>query len=213
MYKNIIIISKGIKMKKVTSEDQLREFKPEISWKRSFWFLLLTTILVVLDQVSKIWAANSEALQNGGKIEIIPGFFQFIYTLNSGAAFSFLNNKEWGIYFLTGVSIITAIVFLILLFKYSAWPAIFPVAISVLLAGTVGNLIDRVRLGAVIDFLDFYYKGWHFPTFNVADACITVSAVVLFFYVMFKYDKDLENYNLKIQNNVRTSSEDSITLQ
>ena len=65
----------------------------------------------------------------------------------------------------------------------------------------------------VIDFLDFHYNGWHFPTFNIADACITVSAVVLFFYVMFKYDKDLEKYNLEIQNNVRTSSEDSITLQ
>ena len=124
-----------------------------------------------------------------------------------------MNNQEWGIYFLTGVSVVTTIIFLTLLFKYSAWPAIFPVAISVLLAGTVGNLIDRVRLGAVIDFLDFHYNGWHFPTFNIADACITVSAVVLFFYVMFKYDKDLEKYNLEIQNNVRTSSEDSITLQ
>lgn len=200
-------------MKKVTSEDQLREFKPDISWKRSFGFLLLTIILVVLDQISKLWAANNEVLQNGGKIEVIPGFFQFIHTLNSGAAFSFLNNQEWGIYFLTGVSVVTTIIFLTLLFKYSAWPAIFPVAISVLLAGTVGNLIDRVRLGAVIDFLDFHYNGWHFPTFNIADACITVSAVVLFFYVMFKYAKDLEKYNLEIQNNVRTSSEDSITLQ
>lgn len=200
-------------MKKVFNENQLREFKPEVSLKRSFVFLILAAILVVLDQVSKLWAANNVELQNGGKIEVVPGFFQFIYTLNSGAAFSFLNNQDWGIYLLTGISVVTTIIFLVLLFKYSNWPAIFPLALCILLAGTVGNLIDRVRLGAVIDFLDFHYNGWHFPTFNVADTCITISATILFFYIMFRYDKDLENYNLKIQNNVRSSGEDSSSLQ
>lgn len=200
-------------MKKVFSDSQLKEFKPEVSWKRSFWFLILAVILVALDQISKLWAANNVELQNGGKIEVLPDFFQFIYTLNSGAAFSFLNNQEWGIYLLTGISVVTSVIFIVLVFKYSNWPAIFPFALTVLLAGTVGNLIDRIRLGAVIDFLDFHYNGWHFPTFNVADTCITISAVILFFYIMFRYDKDLEKYNLKIQNNVRSSGEDSFNLQ
>ncbi len=200
-------------MKKVFSDSQLKEFKPEVSWKKSFWFLILAVILVALDQISKLWAANNVELQNGGKIEVLPDFFQFIYTLNSGAAFSFLNNQEWGIYLLTGISVVTSVIFIVLVFKYSNWPAIFPFALTVLLAGTVGNLIDRIRLGAVIDFLDFHYNGWHFPTFNVADTCITISAVILFFYIMFRYDKDLEKYNLKIQNNVRSSGEDSFNLQ
>ncbi len=173
--------------------------EPKISWIRFLIFSLISIALIAADQLTKLWVVNNDTLINGGRIEIIENLFQLRYAFNSGAAFSFLANVDWGISILTIISILASILFTVMLARFSKWPAVFPLSISLILAGSVGNLIDRVRLDGVIDFLDFYYQDWHFPTFNIADACITVGAAIFFIYFVFFYDRYLVKYNDKLE--------------
>ena len=185
-------------MKKNTENAKQEIEKPKVSWGRSLIYILVSLLLLAADQLSKMWVINNDTLMNGGSIELIPDMFKLRYAFNTGAAFSMLANQDWGIYLLSGISILATILFLVLLVQYSNWPVIFPLAASILLAGTVGNLIDRLAYGGVHDFLDFYRGDWHFPTFNIADACITVGAIIFFVLVLFFHDRYLRKYNEKL---------------
>ena len=146
--------------------------------KKKYWILVIVfVILLVLDQASKLLIERHIPLHQA--IEVIPGFFAIAHVENRGAAFGLLANLPGaGILFVV-ISLI-AIVLIIAYFRWLKEGEVWtPLCLALVLTGAVGNLIDRFRLGSVVDFLDVHYRGWHWPAFNVADSCITVGVILL----------------------------------
>ncbi|PIE36149.1 signal peptidase II [candidate division KSB3 bacterium] len=131
----------------------------------------LVGVIILLDQIIKAWVEQVRPY-----IEIIPGFFHLIYVRNAGAAFGILQGKQ---YLLAVVSAIAIVVLGYLLLKESTERKGLLLALSLILGGTIGNFIDRVRLKYVIDFLDFHIKTHHWPAFNVADSAISIGVALL----------------------------------
>lgn len=139
-------------------------------------WLSLAATLAALDQLSKY--AVSHSLAYGRSIEITP-FFNLVLVHNKGAAFSFLSDAAgWQRGFFIAIAVV-AIVWVVYLLRRYPRQTTFCFALSLILGGAIGNVIDRVWLGAVIDFLDFHAAGFHWPAFNVADSAITCGAVTL----------------------------------
>lgn len=139
-------------------------------------WLSLSLLVIVFDQVSKFWING--AFQYGDGVAL-TSFFNLVHAHNPGAAFSFLAGEGgWQRFFFIALASAASLLMVYLLRKH-ADERCFCLALSLVLGGALGNLIDRVRFGYVIDFLDFYYAGWHFPAFNVADSAITLGAVLL----------------------------------
>jgi signal peptidase II len=133
-------------------------------------------LLLVADQFTKVLILGYYQL---GDSTPVTSFFNIVRVHNSGAAFSFLANAGgWQRWFFTAIGIGAALLMVWLLKKHSG-QTLFAFAIASILGGAVGNVIDRVMYGYVVDFLDFYWRGWHFPAFNVADSAITVGAACL----------------------------------
>jgi len=142
-------------------------------------WLWLTFIVLIIDQGSKQWVANSMELFNS--IKLLP-IFSITYVHNPGAAFSFLANQGgWQRWFFTVIALAASIVFAIWLAKTDKKKVLLSIALSLMLSGAVGNLIDRVLFGYVIDFIDFHWAGYIFPAFNVADSAIFIGAVLMVF--------------------------------
>ena len=140
-------------------------------------WLWLTVVLLILDQATKHYVAANMALFES--IPVLP-FFSITYVHNLGAAFSFLADQGgWQRWFFAAIAFIASIVFLVWLKKTPKENVMLSVAFALMLSGALGNLIDRVMLGYVIDFLDFYYQQHHWPAFNVADSAIFVGAVLM----------------------------------
>ena len=138
-------------------------------------WLGIALVVVLLDQFTKI--AMSERLLYG-QSEPVTTYFNLVMVYNKGAAFSFLSDQPgWQRYFFTGVSVIAS-VFILWMLKRNPEQRLFCWALALILGGAIGNLIDRVAYGHVIDFLDFHVHGWHWPAFNVADSAITVGAIL-----------------------------------
>jgi signal peptidase II len=139
------------------------------------WFAVAAAI-VVADQLSKAWVL---ALFAPGERLPVTGFFNLVLVYNRGAAFSFLSSAPgWQTPFFIAVAAVAAVVVSFLLVRTRA-RALLSAALALVLGGAVGNVIDRVRYGQVVDFLDFHAFGWHWPAFNVADSAITVGAALL----------------------------------
>ena len=141
------------------------------------WLWLgVALVIFLLDQLTKI--AILGAFQLGESLPI-TSFFNLVRVHNAGAAFSFLADAGgWQRWFFTGLGTVAALVMVYLL-RTHAGQTLFCWALSLLLGGAVGNVVDRVLYSHVIDFLDFYYGTWHFPAFNVADSAITMGACLL----------------------------------
>ncbi len=143
---------------------------------------------VILDQLSKYMAVHF--LQGTDGIDLIPGVFRLTYLENRGAAFGVLQGQQWFFY------IITSVILVVVVLAYVRIPAgrkFLPLQICAvfIVSGALGNLIDRVRLGYVVDF--FYFELIDFPVFNVADIFVTVSAVLLAVLLLLYYkEEDLE---------------------
>lgn len=139
-------------------------------------WLGLATIILMTDQFTKVMIVGFYQL---GDSTYVTSFFNVVRAHNSGAAFSFLAGASgWQRWFFTVVGVLAATLILWLL-KSHAGQKLFAFAMACILGGAIGNVIDRVRFGYVIDFLDFHWHGWHFPAFNVADSAITVGAACL----------------------------------
>jgi signal peptidase II len=139
-------------------------------------WLALAILILVLDQLTKILILGAFQL---GDSRPVTSFFNIVRVHNAGAAFSFLAGASgWQRWFFTGIGV-AATVFIIYLLKSHPGQKLFCFALACILGGAVGNVIDRLVHGHVIDFLDFHWAGWHFPAFNVADSTITVGAVCL----------------------------------
>lgn len=150
-----------------------------------WWWLTLT--LLVIDQASKHWVAGSMELFDS--INILP-IFNITYVHNPGAAFSFLADQDgWQRWFFAAIATIASIVFVVWLAKTPRSNKLLSVAFALMLSGALGNLIDRVLFGYVIDFLDFYIGQYHWPAFNVADSAIFVGAMFMIID-SFKSDSD-----------------------
>lgn len=137
------------------------------------WTVILF-MLVLIDQLTKI--AVRSFIDKRESIEIISGFFYLVNRVNKGAAWSFLANKSWGIYFLAGVSFVASIFILYLILKTQLIKLKIPLVM--ICAGSIGNLIDRVLYKGVTDFLDFHFGNYVFPTFNVADSLIVCGSIL-----------------------------------
>ena len=140
-------------------------------------WLALSLLAVVLDQVSK-WAIDS-SMQLYQSIPLVP-YFNLTYLRNTGAAFSFLSEAGgWQRWFFAGLAIVISAVIGVWLARLKQHETVLAVALSLVLGGAIGNLIDRLAYGYVIDFLDVYYQTWHWPAFNIADSAITLGVVLM----------------------------------
>lgn len=142
-------------------------------------FSLIVVLGLVADQASKLYIHGSMSLYQS--IPVLDGLFNITYLRNKGAAFSFLANASWRIPFFITVTLVAAVVILVVLRKLRADQRLAQVALAMIFSGAIGNLIDRIRLGEVIDFLDVYWKSYHWPAFNVADSLICVGVVLVAF--------------------------------
>ncbi len=139
------------------------------------WFLVAAAIILA-DQLTK-WAVLAR-FAPGERLEV-TGFFNLVLAFNRGAAFSFLAGAGgWQTPLLVGFALIAAVVVSVLLVR-SPDRTLFCAGLALILGGALGNVIDRLRFGHVVDFLDLHAAGWHWPAFNVADSAITVGAALL----------------------------------
>ncbi|WP_070990111.1 signal peptidase II [Halofilum ochraceum] len=137
----------------------------------------LAAVILLLDQITKIWAVS--ALELYRPVEVLP-FFNLTLLHNTGAAFSFLADAGgWQRWFFVGLTAVIAVGITIWLVRLRPEERLTRLCLALILGGAIGNLIDRVRLGYVVDFLDFHVAGWHWPAFNIADAAISCGAVLL----------------------------------
>lgn len=140
------------------------------------WFAL-SALIIIIDQITK-YAASSMLLMHE-PVPVLP-FFNFTLMHNTGAAFSFLADQGgWQRWFFAALALGVSIVLAVWLYRLKAQEKWLALALSLVLGGAVGNLIDRVYYGYVIDFIDIYYNTSHWPAFNIADSAITVGAVML----------------------------------
>lgn len=141
-----------------------------------FRFLWITVVIVIADQVTKYFALKHLMRS---EMAITP-FLNFALAFNTGAAFSFLSDAGgWQNLFFVGVAAVVSIIILFMIRRLGANDLQVAVALMLVLGGAVGNVIDRVRYGYVVDFIDVYYRSWHWPTFNIADSAITIGAILL----------------------------------
>jgi signal peptidase II len=145
-------------------------------------YLLLAVILILgvgLDQLTKFWVA--QAIPRYAVIPVIPDFFNLVHVYNRGAAFGLLSTwpPEFVRYFFIVTNLAIALVLLYLYYRTPGHCRLFLWAYSLVLSGALGNLIDRVRFGQVLDFLDVYVGRHHWPAFNVADSLICIGAGLL----------------------------------
>ena len=139
-------------------------------------WLVLALILLIADQFTKVLILGYYQL---GDSTLVTSFFNIVRVHNSGAAFSFLASASgWQRWFFTAVGV-GAAVFIIYMLRSHPGQKLFSFALACILGGAVGNVIDRLLHGYVVDFLDFHYAGTHFPAFNIADSAISVGAAGL----------------------------------
>lgn len=139
-------------------------------------WLGLALIFLIADQFTKILILGYYQL---GDSTVITSFFNIVRVHNTGAAFSFLADASgWQRWFFTGIGV-AAVGVILWMLKAHPGQKLFSFALACILGGAVGNVIDRVRYGYVVDFLDFYWGTWHFPAFNIADSAISVGAACL----------------------------------
>ena len=155
--------------------------------KKWHWFLL-SFVVVIVDQVSKYLV--SLFLTPYKPLPVFP-MFNLILAYNSGAAFSFLSGAgDWHRWFFAGFSFVVSIMLALWLYRTPSHARLLLIGISLILGGAVGNLIDRVYYGYVVDFIDLYYKHHHFATFNVADSAICIGAGFFLLDLLVSRERD-----------------------
>lgn len=146
-----------------------------VRWRLPHW-LMLAAMVVVFDQGTKAWALKT--LTAGAPVALTP-FLNLVLVFNPGAAFSFLADADgWQRWFFTLLALAVSAWIVHTLRRHPDATAM-NLSLSLILGGALGNVIDRLRFGAVVDFVDVHAAGWHWPAFNVADSAITVGALLL----------------------------------
>jgi signal peptidase II len=151
-----------------------KDFMPKFPMLKWLWLAVLS---LGLDQASKLIIDHVMQLYES---HTVFAFFNLTYVHNTGAAFSFLSDAGgWQRWLFAGLAIGMSVVISIWLTRLKANETFIAVALSLILGGAIGNLVDRLAYGYVIDFLDIYYGNWHWPAFNIADSAITVGVVLM----------------------------------
>lgn len=145
----------------------------------------VAALVVVLDQASKLWA--TEALRGHPPVTVVEDFFHLVYHRNTGGVFGLFSGSPSGLritlFVIVTLAALGFVVYLIREWGRESRSAL--VALSLVAGGALGNLIDRIAYGEVIDFIDWHWHGHHWPAFNVADSAITVGTAILLFSVFF----------------------------
>ncbi len=154
--------------------------------KKYVRFSVVATLVVLLDQISKAWVLAKIPLYKS--IPVIPGLFSITHVHNPGGAFGFLaqNGSPWRHWIFLGASVLALAM---ILYFHHQTPKTHPylaLGLSLIFGGAIGNLIDRLRIGEVVDFLDFYVATHHWPTFNVADSAVTVGVGIFIAHIVLK---------------------------
>lgn len=139
-------------------------------------WLGLSALVIILDQISKVWITSHFVY---GESLAILSMFNLVLAHNTGAAFSFLSNAGGMQRWLFSAIAIIASIWIVWLLRRHIHKKLFCFSLALILGGALGNLIDRVAYGYVVDFLDFYWDTYHFPAFNLADSAITCGAALL----------------------------------
>ncbi len=164
-----------------------------------YWIIMIIG-LIGIDQWTKWFFFTNR--ENFSQFEIIKDFFYLSYVENRGAAFGILQNFRWFFIVLT----IVAVVVLIWYFLKND-NKLLRLSLSFIIAGAIGNFIDRLLRGFVVDFLDFYPFGYNFPVFNVADICVNIGVFILIIYVLFVY-KEPDKRSDEVQEKVVEDSQE-----
>jgi signal peptidase II len=154
-------------------------------------FFIGAALVVVLDQLSKLWVSINSAQITPG-IELLPGFLDLVYVENTGAVFGLFSNQTVP---LIALGIAGSLIVLLFVLHFPPVAHLGTVSTAFILGGQVGNLIDRIRLGHVVDFIDIHFRElFSWPAFNVADAAITVGifALIYFFHKWGMFSKEYE---------------------
>ena len=139
-------------------------------------WLALALMILIADQFTKVLILGYYKL---GDSTYVTSFFNVVRVHNTGAAFSFLASASgWQRWFFTGIGVAAAL-FIVWMLRAHPGQRLFSFALACILGGAIGNVVDRLQHGYVVDFLDFHLRDWHFPAFNVADCAITVGAACL----------------------------------
>ena len=149
---------------------------PEAMQASQLRWLWLSLLVLVLDQITKLWA---ESVLINGQIELLS-WFNLTLAYNTGAAFSFLADAGgWQRYFFLGIGVVAVLIIFVWLRKLQSHERTTAIGLALILGGAIGNIIDRALYGHVIDFIDWHYGAWHWPAFNIADSAISVGAVLI----------------------------------
>ncbi len=148
---------------------------------KKYILLLIIFVLVILDQTSKIMIEDYFAV--GEDLSIIPGFFNLVLVYNKGVAFGMMSNWDEATrqLLLVGIGLLASIMIIWMYFKEYRGSKLGSLCLALIVAGALGNIVDRIRIGKVVDFLDFHLAANHWPAFNFADSYICVGVVVLMF--------------------------------
>jgi signal peptidase II len=155
--------------------------------KRKYWVLLITCLVVIsLDQFTKYTVQKNLPLHH--RVEVIPGFFNLTHVRNTGGAFGVFGGEKGGIgsilFVVVSLIAVGAIVFFFI--KIKEHEKTLALSFSLILGGAIGNLIDRLRYGEVVDFLDFHLSAYHWPAFNIADSAICIGIGLMALEVLIR---------------------------
>jgi signal peptidase II len=154
------------------------------------YFYLISAAIVLLDQLSKLLVVRDMRL--GQSVPILPGFFDLTFVLNPGAAFSLFATLPERIRnpFFVLISIAAAVLIVVYRSRYLRENRLASASLSLVLGGAIGNLIDRLRYGVVVDFLDAHVADYHWPVFNVADSAISVGVTLLLLEMILEWRRE-----------------------
>lgn len=157
--------------------------------KKNYFYILFIAFWLIVDQLSKYLVAKFLSLYQ--VIEIIPGFFNLTRVHNRGAIFGFLGNTSNSLA-LIFLNLGALLAFAIVVYYFLKTPeemVLTRISLALIISGAMGNIIDRLFRGYVIDFLDFYVRKFHWPFFNLADSCITIGAILLIYNLFRSQEK------------------------
>lgn len=158
------------------------KFKPHDlkPWQTGLFWLWISVLFFVLDQWTKGFAVEYFTTPGNPQVVEVMPFFNFILRYNTGAAFSFLAGAGgWQVYFFSTIASLVSLGIVYWMYTLPAKNRWLSISLAFILAGAIGNLYDRVTLGKVVDFIDWYYESYHWPAFNIADAVIMLGAVMM----------------------------------
>ncbi len=157
---------------------------PRFTSEDLLWISGIALIVFILDLLTKIWAVS--ALRSAPPIDIIPGFLRLAYGENTGIAFGLFQNQGYILHILTPLAFIALIVIVYKQFAQMEMGLVYRLIFGLLFGGAMGNILNRLYCGYVIDFIDAYIGSYQWPTFNLADSALTVGEVILVYQLLFR---------------------------